>query len=269
MIGLLTEAASAKIATPITLDSSDLKGHSRGLPRYERRVNFPNPWPGGTWRLRDIVDYELIAAEALVKLASDQRGEYVRTFVQLGRKEIELGKAQAPYAWEIPYAQRDPSAVSRLVEVLRVGGVEVQLVETVHLRHVRESDAAFRGEVAADRPGRVALDDVHGIAGHVNGDVTHPLRWLLGPRHDVHREVTNARQQMLVEGPGQANENEQSERRSREAEESLIAFPPFRGGRKPPGQDGQAEDGEASASDPVEDRDQHMRPPPPDAEVRA
>jgi hypothetical protein len=125
MIGLLTEAASVKVATPITLDSADLKGHSRGLPRYERRVNFPNPWPGGTWRLRDIVDYELIAAEALVKLASDQRGEYVRNFVQLGRKQVELGRTQAPYAYEIPRAQPDPSAVARLVEVLRVGGVEV------------------------------------------------------------------------------------------------------------------------------------------------
>ena len=125
MIGLLTEAASAKIATPITLDSSDLKGHARGLPRYERRVNFPNPWPGGTWRLRDIVDYELIAAEALVKLANDQRGEYVRNFVQLGRRQIELGRSQAPYAYEIPYAQRDAGAVQRLVDVLRVGGVEV------------------------------------------------------------------------------------------------------------------------------------------------
>jgi hypothetical protein len=125
MIGLLTEAASAKIATPITLDSSDLKGHSRGLPKYERRVNFPNPWPGGTWRLRDIVDYELIAAEALVKLANDQRGEYVRNFVKLARRQVELGRTQAPYAYEIPYAQRDPGAVERLVDVLRVGGVEV------------------------------------------------------------------------------------------------------------------------------------------------
>jgi hypothetical protein len=125
MIGLLTEAASVKIATPITQDSSKLKGHARGLPTYERRVNFPNPWPGGTWRLRDIVEYELIAAEALVKLASDQREDYVRNFAKLGRKQIELGRTQAPYAYEIPYDQHDPAAAERLVEVLRVGGVEV------------------------------------------------------------------------------------------------------------------------------------------------
>jgi hypothetical protein len=133
MIGLLTEAASVKIATPITQDTSELKGHARGLPRYERRVNFPNPWPGGTWRLRDIVDYELIAAEALVKLASDQRGEYVRNFATLGRKQIELGSTQAPYAYEIPLDQPDRGAVQRLVGVLRTGGVEVEQSDSTYV----------------------------------------------------------------------------------------------------------------------------------------
>jgi hypothetical protein len=125
MVGLLSEAASVRIATPITQQASDLKGHPRGLPRYERRVNFPNPWPGGTWRLRDIVDYELIASEALVRMLAEQREAYVRNFVQLGRKAVRQGEAGGPYAYVVPAGQRDPHAVQRLVEVLRVGGVEV------------------------------------------------------------------------------------------------------------------------------------------------
>jgi len=125
MIGVITEAASVRIATPITQDTSQLRGHARGLPKYERRINFPNPWPGGTWRLRDIIDYELIAAEALVKLASEQREDYVRSFVAMGRRAIEAGKTQAPYAFVIPAGQGDAGAVERLVDVLRVGRVEV------------------------------------------------------------------------------------------------------------------------------------------------
>ncbi len=125
MIGLLSEAASVRIATPITQSASDLRGHPRGLPTYERKVNFPNPWMGGTWRLRDIMDYELIAAEALIELASTQRASFVRNQVQLTRKQLALGADSAPYAYVIPPAQRDPSAVQRLVEVLRIGGVEV------------------------------------------------------------------------------------------------------------------------------------------------
>jgi hypothetical protein len=125
MVGLLSEAASVRIATPITQTLADLKGHPRGLPRYERRVNHPNPWPGGTWRLRDIIDYELIASEALVRMLAQQRGDYVRNFVQLGRKMVRLGETEGPYAYVIPGGQRDAHAVQRLVEVLRVGGVEV------------------------------------------------------------------------------------------------------------------------------------------------
>ena len=125
MISLLTEAASVRIATPITLDSASLKGHARGLPVYERRVNFPNPWPGGTWRLRDIVEYELIAAETLVRLASQQRESFVRGFVNLARRQIELGRTSTPRAFLIPAGQRDPGATARLIEVLQLGGVEV------------------------------------------------------------------------------------------------------------------------------------------------
>jgi hypothetical protein len=125
MVGLLTEAASAAIATPIVQRVEELTGHPRGLPTYERKVNFPNPWLGGTWRLRDIMDYERIAAEALVELLATQRASFVRNHVQLGRKQVALGASEAPYAYVIPAGQRDPSAVQRLVEVLRLGGVEV------------------------------------------------------------------------------------------------------------------------------------------------
>jgi ribosomal protein S18 acetylase RimI-like enzyme len=131
MIGVLTEAASVRIATPVVQDTSKLEGHSRGLPKYERRMNFPNPWPGGTWRLRDIVDYELIAAEALVKMLAQQRMQYVANFIRLGRKQIALGRSGSPKAFVIPASQRDPSAVRRLVEVLTVGGVEVDSADEV------------------------------------------------------------------------------------------------------------------------------------------
>lgn len=124
MIGLLTEAASVKIATPIVVLPNELAGGERGLPRYQRRVNFPNPWPGGTWRQRDIMDYELIAAEALVKLASDQRGEYVRNFVALGRKAVTSGRSEQPFAYRVS-AGRDPEASRRLLEALRYGGIEM------------------------------------------------------------------------------------------------------------------------------------------------
>jgi hypothetical protein len=56
IVGLLTEAASANIASPVFQRASSLTGHARGLPQYWLQANFPDPWPGGWWRLRDIVD---------------------------------------------------------------------------------------------------------------------------------------------------------------------------------------------------------------------
>lgn len=125
IVGVLTEAASVRIATPISQDPSELRGHSRGLPVYQSQMNFPNPWPGGTWTLRDIVEYELIAAEALVRMLSQQRLQYVRNFLELGRKAVQLGGTEPPFAFVIAGSQRDRHAAERLVEVLRVGGVEV------------------------------------------------------------------------------------------------------------------------------------------------
>jgi ribosomal protein S18 acetylase RimI-like enzyme len=130
MIGLLTEAASVKVATPIVQTDSELTGHERGLPKYERTVDFPNPWKAGRWTLRDIVDYELIASEALVHLASAERERYVRDFVTLGRRQIELGKSDSVKAWEIPHKQRDVSAARKLEDLLELGGIEIGMTDS-------------------------------------------------------------------------------------------------------------------------------------------
>jgi Zinc carboxypeptidase len=130
MIGLLTEAASVKVATPITQVDSELTGHERGLPKYERTVDFPNPWKAGLWTLRDIVDYELIASEATVHLASTERERYVRDFVTLGRRQIALGESDSVKAWEIPIAQRDPGAAVLLANKLELGAVDVAYTDS-------------------------------------------------------------------------------------------------------------------------------------------
>jgi hypothetical protein len=130
MIGLLTEAASVKVATPIVQADSELTGHERGLPKYERTVDFPNPWKAGRWTLRDIVDYELIASEALVHLASAERERYVRDFVTLGRREIAMGESDSVKAWKIPGKQRDPSAAMALVGALMLGGVDIAYTDS-------------------------------------------------------------------------------------------------------------------------------------------
>jgi hypothetical protein len=119
MIGVLTEAASVRIASPITI--------SPDSARQQRGVNQPGPWPGGTWHLGDIVRYEQIAAEALVRLAARDRVTFIDRFVGLGRRQIEAGRAGHPFAYVLPPppVQRDAEAWATLANVLRTGSVEV------------------------------------------------------------------------------------------------------------------------------------------------
>ena len=162
MIGILTEAASARIATPIELRPEQLTGHGRGLPRYQRQVNFPSPWPGGTWRLRDIMDYELVAATALVRMAAAQREALVTTTHAVARDMVARGAGRR---FVIPRAQRDPGAAAELAAVLRRGGVEVDsgdVAWTVRLdqpyaAHARDLLEVQRWPASAgDRPYDVA-----------------------------------------------------------------------------------------------------------------
>jgi hypothetical protein len=128
-VGILTEAASARIASPIFQTLSDLEGSHRGLPKYWIQSNFPQPWKGGWWRLRDIVDYELIAARSLLKLASTHRQDWLKNQVLLGQRAIDRGKTVPPYAYVVPANQHDPIATYEMLRILQEGGVELHRAE--------------------------------------------------------------------------------------------------------------------------------------------
>lgn len=125
-VSLLTEVAAAALANPVTIARTDLVGAARGLPEYRPQVNFPNPWPGGSWRLRDIVDYELSAVRGLMVAVSRYRREIVSNFYEMGKRAIDKGATAEPAAFVIEPAQSDPLAATSLVNTLIDGGVEVR-----------------------------------------------------------------------------------------------------------------------------------------------
>ncbi len=124
-IGLLSEAASVNVASPIFIEPGELRGDEAGFPRYELMINFPNPWQGGWWRLRDIVDYDRAAAESFIETCAENRERFLENYYRLGLKAVERGKTEKPFAYVIPAPQSDPVTAARLVEALMLGGVEV------------------------------------------------------------------------------------------------------------------------------------------------
>ncbi len=125
IVAVLTEAASVRMASPVFLEKDEPPGGQRGFRDHQPAVNFVDPWPGGWWRLRDIVDYELICARSLLTLAARYKDQFQANLLAMGRDAIERGKHQPPYAWVVPADQRDPGTAARLVRILNETGIEV------------------------------------------------------------------------------------------------------------------------------------------------
>ncbi len=90
------------------------------------RTEYPRPWMGGRWTLRDIVDYELIATMALLDTVADRREALMRQIYEVNRLTVEAGTKGDPAAIVIPVeTQHDPHEAVHLVEKLQMAGVEV------------------------------------------------------------------------------------------------------------------------------------------------
>ena len=161
-VGLLTEVASVRIATPVIQRMADPSTATTSSPvqrpdetEFRRqaehpeeplppprdilsRTEYPRPWLGGTWKLRDIVDYEMIATLGLLDAAADRREALLREIydinantIELGRKgEIGFGNKDKSFAILIPLQdQHDQNEALDLVDRLMLGGIQVSRAE--------------------------------------------------------------------------------------------------------------------------------------------
>ena len=122
---LLTENASVRIASPIFVDPSELQGTQKGLPEYGVKMNFTDPWPGGWWRLRDIVEYQLVAFKAMVEACSANRLQLLRNFYRMAAETLDLPAQGAPYAYLVHPNQRDPGSTARMLRIFERTACEI------------------------------------------------------------------------------------------------------------------------------------------------
>ena len=127
-IGILSEAASARLMSPAAVTNEQLaRSSTRGMrSATESSTNFPDPWPAGEWRPRDILSMEMISARSILEMAAKFRTEYLRNFYELGRANIEsTANKGEPQAYLIPAGQARDEAVAKLIGSLIDQGVEV------------------------------------------------------------------------------------------------------------------------------------------------
>ena len=92
--------------------------------RYAQPL-YPNPWLGGTWHLRDAVDYQETASISTLDWAAKYKENLLMNRYRAGRDQIERGRKSAPYAYVFPQDQRDPVAPVELLRRLAFSGVRV------------------------------------------------------------------------------------------------------------------------------------------------
>ncbi len=117
-IRILTEVASIKLATPITVKYEELSDSVK-----EPSVRMPLPWRGGKWTLKDIVDYDYSAARAVLTNSARLRENWLRNFYRIHKKAVF--RTSPPFAFIIPAEQRDLSTTIKMMNILQMGGVEI------------------------------------------------------------------------------------------------------------------------------------------------
>ncbi len=126
IVGILTETALYRYATPKFYTKDDFPEEYRDL---SPQANYPNPWKGGWWRIGDAVDYCFTASKAVLDVAAKYKERFLFNIYLIGKRAIEKGQKESPYAFVIPPQQWDPPAAAKMLNILIMGGVEVHVAK--------------------------------------------------------------------------------------------------------------------------------------------
>ena len=159
ILGILTETGHAS-ATPFTYDPADFPRElDDGISTAEPSTNYPSPWKGGTLHLKDAVDYMLTGSLAVLDVAAKYREAFLYGIYQIGARQIEKGKTEAPFAYVIPPQQHDLPAAALFVETLMRGGVEIHRADAPFTADGKVYDAGS-WVVRLDQPFRPFAKDL-------------------------------------------------------------------------------------------------------------
>jgi hypothetical protein len=119
-VRILSETASCRLATPITVKFDDLNSREGYDPKKES-ANFGPVWPGGEWHLRDITNNMTTAAFFLLKHAAQNREHWLQRFYEIEKEAVRPRKAGELFAFVIPAARHR----SDLIEVLNHADLDI------------------------------------------------------------------------------------------------------------------------------------------------
>jgi hypothetical protein len=127
-VRILSETASCRIATPITVNFEQLRSGEGYDPRREA-ANFGPVWRGGEWRLRDITNHMTTAAFFLMKHAAQNREHWLQRFYEIGKEAVRQRKNDELIGlqFSMQAAATAEGNSWKLVQILERAGVEVEI----------------------------------------------------------------------------------------------------------------------------------------------
>ncbi|MEO8573591.1 MAG: hypothetical protein ABI481_06450, partial [Pyrinomonadaceae bacterium] len=142
-IGILSEAASADLMSPVTITKEQMQRNraARGLesPLMENTAH-PDAWEPGLWRPRDVAEIEMTASRALLSLAAKYRSRYLQNFYDLNNQNLKPD-ANVPQAYVVMAGQPRSETVARFLEILMWQGIEVfEMTNELYVKHSRAED---------------------------------------------------------------------------------------------------------------------------------
>ena len=120
-VRILSETASARIASPITVRFEDLNSREGYDPKKES-ANFGPLWQGGEWKLRDITNTMTTCAFLLLKHAADNREHWLQRFYSIGKDAVRPRTSGELFGFIVPPSKNREG----LDEILRRGNVEIE-----------------------------------------------------------------------------------------------------------------------------------------------
>jgi hypothetical protein len=133
---ILSETASARLASPVTVKFSDL-GSREGYDARKASPNYPEPWLGGEWHVGDITRYMTTAAFSLLNHAAQNRERWLRRFYEIGKDAVRPRKQRDVFAFVIPPSENRGA----LLEILKRGGVEMETTQSFTVKGMSYPDA--------------------------------------------------------------------------------------------------------------------------------
>lgn len=150
-IGILSEAASAELMTPVDIPAENLarRNPTRGITSMlEQATNIPNPWKGGKWSPKDIAKVEMTASMGVLEMAAKFRERYLDNAQLLATNNLKPDENE-PKAFIIPAGQPNEERVARMLEILMWQGMEVHQMTRELEVALSEEDKNEFGEIPA------------------------------------------------------------------------------------------------------------------------